>query len=226
MEPYRGISALASPLWLHIEVGRRADWTIGGDEQGERPDGVVGVAFGATSASLGAPNRPMGAMVLPVLSEPGEILICLHRVTLARRYVTTQPPLAEEKMMRGSQKTVLAAIGAAVLGVSLAAGAAATHTSAHVRLAGSAYVAAPGDPVPVDPGPNVPKVSANTASQDAIASALKVAGVPSPNRWAAEVVEYRPYAISDLGLAKLRENLAKYNPAQKTVDQIVSVLQP
>lgn len=30
MEPYRGISALASPLWLHIEVGRRPDWTIGG----------------------------------------------------------------------------------------------------------------------------------------------------------------------------------------------------
>ena len=85
------------------------------------------------------------------------------------------------------------------------------------------------DPVPSDPDPNTAnttKVSANTASEDVIASALKAAGVPSPKRWAAEVVEYRPYAADDLGLAKLRENLAKYNPAQQTVDQIVSVLLP
>ena len=133
--------------------------------------------------------------------------------------------------MRGSQKPVLAALGAAVLGMSLAAGAAAMHLPGHVRLAAGVYAAAPGDPapgdpVPGDPNPNVPKVSANTASQDVIASALKAAGVPSPNRWAAEVVEYRPYAISDLGLSKLRQNLAKYNPAQQTVDQIVSALQP
>ncbi|MBV9648660.1 MAG: hypothetical protein JO296_00785 [Pseudonocardiales bacterium] len=128
--------------------------------------------------------------------------------------------------MHGSQKPVFAAIGAAVLGVSLAAGAAAIHIPAQVRLAAGVYVAAPGDPVPGDPDTNVPKVSANTASQDVIASALKAAGVSSPNRWAAEVVEYRPYAINDPGLAKLRENLAKYNPAQQTVDQIVSVLQP
>lgn len=127
--------------------------------------------------------------------------------------------------MHGSHKPVFAAIGAAVLGVSLAAGAAAMHIPAQVRLAG-VYVAAPGDPVPGDPNTNVPKVSANTASQDVIASALKAAGVSSPNRWAAEVVEYRPYAINDLGFSKLRENLAKYNPAQQTVDQIVSVLQP
>jgi hypothetical protein len=128
--------------------------------------------------------------------------------------------------MRGSQKPVLAALGAAVLGMSLAAGAAAMHIPGHVRLAAGVYAAAPGDPVPGDPNPNLPKVSANTASQDVIASALKAAGVPSPNRWAAEVVEYRPYAISDLGLSKLRQNLSKYNPAQQTVDQIVSALQP
>jgi hypothetical protein len=69
-------------------------------------------------------------------------------------------------------------------------------------------------------------VSANTASEDAIAAALKAAGVASPKRWAAEVVEYRPYATNDVGLAKLRENLAKYNPAQKTLDQILSTLLP
>jgi hypothetical protein len=128
--------------------------------------------------------------------------------------------------MRGFQMPVLAAIGVAVLGVSLAAGSAITHTAAPVKLVAGVHFAAPGDPVPGDPDPNATRVSANTASQDAIASALKAVGVPSPNRWAAEVVEYRPYPADDLGLSKLRENLAKYNPAQQTVDQIVSVLLP
>jgi hypothetical protein len=143
--------------------------------------------------------------------------------------------------MPGYHKAVLAALGAAALGVSLAAGSAAMYPSTHVRLAADVQMSAPGDPLPGDPDPNTTdstdatnatnttkttKVSANTASQDAIAAALRAAGVPSPNRWAAEVVEYRPYALDDLGLAKLRENLAKYNPAQQTVDQIVSVLLP
>ncbi|HKS50909.1 MAG TPA: hypothetical protein VJS67_03475 [Pseudonocardiaceae bacterium] len=129
--------------------------------------------------------------------------------------------------MPGSHKTVLAALGAAVLGVSLTAGGAVTHTATPVKLAADVHMAALGDPAdPGDQNPNTTKVSANTASQDVIASALRAAGVPSPNRWAAEVLEYRPYPLDDLGLAKLRENLAKYNPAQQTVDQIVSVLLP
>ncbi|MGH3765654.1 MAG: hypothetical protein ACRDS0_09805 [Pseudonocardiaceae bacterium] len=73
---------------------------------------------------------------------------------------------------------------------------------------------------------NLTKVSANTASEDAIAAALKAAGVASPKRWAAEVVEYRPYAADDLGLTKLRENLLKYNPAAGTLNQILSTLLP
>lgn len=128
--------------------------------------------------------------------------------------------------MPGSHKTVLAAIGAAVLGVSLAAGSGLMHPAAHVSLAANVQVADPGDPVPGDPDPSMAKVSANTASQDVITAALQAAGVPSPEKWAAEVLEYRPYALNDLGLAKLRENLAKYNPAAQTVDQIVSVLLP
>ncbi|ORA37572.1 hypothetical protein [Mycobacterium aquaticum] len=70
------------------------------------------------------------------------------------------------------------------------------------------------------------KVSANTASQDDIAAALKAAGVSNPSRWAAEVVEYRPYPADDPNLGKLRDNLAKYNPGQETVDKIVSALTP
>jgi ABC-type glycerol-3-phosphate transport system substrate-binding protein len=68
------------------------------------------------------------------------------------------------------------------------------------------------------------KVSANTASENEIAAALSAAGVSNAERWAHEVVEYRPYPADDPNLAKLRENLAKYNPGQETTDKIVSAL--
>ena len=70
------------------------------------------------------------------------------------------------------------------------------------------------------------KVSANTASEDEIAAALESAGVKNAERWAEEVVEYRPYPADDENLAKLRQNLAKYNPGQETTDKIVSALTP
>ena len=66
------------------------------------------------------------------------------------------------------------------------------------------------------------KVSANTASEEEITAA----GVSNPGRWAEEVIEYRPYPADDPNLTKLRDNLAKYNPGQETVDKIVSALQP
>jgi hypothetical protein len=74
--------------------------------------------------------------------------------------------------------------------------------------------------------PAASKVSANTASEDEIAAALEGAGVSNPERWAEEVVEYRPYPADDPNLGKLRENLAKYNPGQETTDKIVSALTP
>jgi competence protein ComEA len=70
------------------------------------------------------------------------------------------------------------------------------------------------------------KVSANTASEEEIAAALESAGVSNPERWAEEVVEYRPYPTDDSNLTKLRDNLAKYNPGQETTDKIVSALTP
>jgi hypothetical protein len=70
------------------------------------------------------------------------------------------------------------------------------------------------------------KVSANTASESEIEAALARAGVKNPGRWAEEVVEYRPYPTDDPNLTKLRQNLAKYNPGQETVDKIVSALTP
>ena len=41
-------------------------------------------------------------------------------------------------------------------------------------------------------------------------------------RWAKEVVEYRPYPANDPTIAKLRGELAKYNPGPGVVDAIVS----
>ena len=70
------------------------------------------------------------------------------------------------------------------------------------------------------------KVSANTASEEEIATALDSAGVSNADRWAEEVVEYRPYPADDANLTKLRDNLAKYNPGQETTDKIVSALTP
>jgi hypothetical protein len=82
----------------------------------------------------------------------------------------------------------------------------------------SSPVAASGSPVAVR------KVNANTASVPEIQQALESAGVPNAARWAREVEEYRPYPTDDLSFAKLRQNLAKYNPAPDVVEKIISAL--
>jgi hypothetical protein len=68
------------------------------------------------------------------------------------------------------------------------------------------------------------KVNANTASQAELQAAFTAAGISNAARWAGEVVEYRPYPTEDPTFAKLRAELAKYNPGQTTVDQIVATL--
>lgn len=75
-------------------------------------------------------------------------------------------------------------------------------------------------------GSTAGKVSANDASQEEIAAALTAAGVDNADRWADEVVEYRPYDDADQGFPHLREELAKYNPPAGTIDQIIAVLNP
>ena len=69
-------------------------------------------------------------------------------------------------------------------------------------------------------------VSANTATVDEIAAALNAAGVDNADKWAREVVEYRPYDSNDPDLSHLRDELAKYNPGPGVVDLIVSALEP
>lgn len=68
------------------------------------------------------------------------------------------------------------------------------------------------------------KVNANTASQAEIAAAFQAAAIANADRWAKEVVEYRPYPANDPTFAKLRGELAKYNPGPGVVDQIIATL--
>jgi ABC-type glycerol-3-phosphate transport system substrate-binding protein len=67
-------------------------------------------------------------------------------------------------------------------------------------------------------------VSANNASRTELQAAFTAAGISSPAQWAREVEEYRPYPTDDPDLAKLRGELAKYNPGPGVVDQIVATL--
>jgi hypothetical protein len=75
-------------------------------------------------------------------------------------------------------------------------------------------------------GSSATRVSANTASEEEVAAALESAGVSNAQKWAHEVVEYRPYPADDANLTALRDALAKYNPGQETTDKIVSALTP
>jgi len=70
------------------------------------------------------------------------------------------------------------------------------------------------------------KISANTATADELVAALEGAGVTSADRWAREVMEYRPYDTGDVTLAALRRELSKYNPSTDQLTKIMSVLQP
>jgi hypothetical protein len=73
---------------------------------------------------------------------------------------------------------------------------------------------------------SIAKVSANEASEAELVAALTAAGVDNPDKWAEEVVEYRPYPTDDPNFTKLRDELAKYNPGPGVVDKIVSALEP
>jgi hypothetical protein len=70
----------------------------------------------------------------------------------------------------------------------------------------------------------VQKVSANNASRAELQAAFQAAGIPNAAAWAREVEEYRPYPTDDPNMTKLRQELAKYNPAPGVVDQIIAVL--
>jgi membrane-bound lytic murein transglycosylase B len=68
------------------------------------------------------------------------------------------------------------------------------------------------------------KASANNATAAQLLAAFEVGGVPNASRWVREVEEYRPYPTDDPTFAKLRSNLAKYNPSADTLNRILAAL--
>lgn len=72
--------------------------------------------------------------------------------------------------------------------------------------------------------PAVAKPNANSASRAEMTTAFTAAGISNASRWALEVEEYRPYPTNDPNMAKLRQNLAKYNPGPGVVDAIIASL--
>ena len=72
--------------------------------------------------------------------------------------------------------------------------------------------------------PNTTKASANNATAAQLLAAFEAGGVPNASRWVREVEEYRPYPSDDPTFAKLKSNLAKYNPSADTLSRILAAL--
>jgi hypothetical protein len=115
----------------------------------------------------------------------------------------------------GNSNSTVAAQPSTTAATSVASTAATTPTTA---------AAASATTTPTTGAPAVAKVSANNATQAELAAAFQAAGIPSAAQWAKEVVEYRPYPTNDPTIAKLRQNLVKYNPGPGVVDSIVAAL--
>lgn len=117
-------------------------------------------------------------------------------------------------------RSLAAILLAAACGGSTALSGQATPTAATTAATAAATTAAAAPSASA----SVSKVSANNATNAQLIAALTAAGVPNPANWAREVAEYRPYDAGDPNMAKLRQNLAKYNPAPGVVDKIISAL--
>ena len=73
-------------------------------------------------------------------------------------------------------------------------------------------------------GTTTTKASANNATAAQLQAAFEAGGVPNASRWVVEVQEYRPYPVDDPTFAKLKSNLAKYNPSADTLGRILAAL--
>ena len=69
------------------------------------------------------------------------------------------------------------------------------------------------------------KLSANNATEEELKAAFEAAGIPNATEWAHEVEDYHLYPVDDTDFAKLRGDLAKYNPGPGVVDGIIALLE-
>lgn len=114
---------------------------------------------------------------------------------------------------------------ALVVAIAACSSSASTPPTASATPAENASAATSATAVPSIPT-TTGKVSANTATSDELVAALTAAGIPNADRWAREVMEYRPYDTSDATLQRLQDNLAKYNPDPTTLTANLSALAP
>ena len=68
-------------------------------------------------------------------------------------------------------------------------------------------------------------LSANNATRAELQAVFETAGISNARQWAREVEEYRPYPEDDPDMAKLRRELAMYNPGPGVVDAIIALLE-
>jgi hypothetical protein len=111
----------------------------------------------------------------------------------------------------------LLSAGVAVTLVLAACGGAATAPSTTTATGAAA-------PAASSSASSTTKASANNATAAQLQAAFEAAGVPNASRWVVEVQEYRPYPTDDPSFAKLRSNLAKYNPSADTLSRILAAL--
>ena len=99
--------------------------------------------------------------------------------------------------------------------VSLSSGDAATALSPDVVVSGT---------LSAEPAPAA-MLSANNATRAELQAGFEAAGISNTRQWAREVEEYRPYPEEDPDMARLRRELAKYNPGPGVVDAIIALLE-
>ena len=115
-----------------------------------------------------------------------------------------------------------ALVGAAI--ILAACGGAASSGAANPATARVTTVAPTSTSAAATASSTTAKASANNATAAQLQAAFEAGGVPNASRWVVEVQEYRPYPVDDPTFAKLKSNLAKYNPSADTLSRILASL--
>jgi hypothetical protein len=119
---------------------------------------------------------------------------------------------------------VLTALIAAAVTLAACGGAASPPASKASATASSTAAPAASGAATTTTASSTTKASANNATAAQLQAAFEAAGVPNASRWIIEVQEYRPYPTDDPTFAKLKSNLAKYNPSADTLSRILAAL--
>lgn len=123
-------------------------------------------------------------------------------------------------------RRVLTALIAAAVTLAACGGAASPPASNANATATASSTAAPAttSAATTTTASSATRASANNATAAQLQAAFEAAGVPNASRWIIEVQEYRPYPTDDPTFAKLKSNLAKYNPSADTLGRILAAL--